>query len=151
MYKVNILFLMMDMSVLAWACPQSLGAPSGHANNRISLAGIRRNCWRGHARKPLEHRRPTPTRLEFSWPAGAFVGVDLPANLWSTVGTRQQLNLISKYPAQLLAWACSQSFGTPPAHANTLRIFLARRRLCWRRPPRKPLEHRRDTPTIESH
>ena len=33
LYKVNILFLMMDMSVLAWACPQNLGAPSGHANN----------------------------------------------------------------------------------------------------------------------
>jgi len=51
----------------------------------------------------------------------------------------------------VLAWACPQTFGAPPAHANTLRIFLARRRLCWRRPPRKPLEHRRDTPTIESH
>ena len=33
LYKVNILFLMMDMSVLAWTYPQSLGAPSGHANN----------------------------------------------------------------------------------------------------------------------
>ena len=32
LYKVNILFLMMDMSVLAWTCPQTLGPPSGHAN-----------------------------------------------------------------------------------------------------------------------
>lgn len=33
LYKVNILFLMMDMSVLASTSPQTFGAPSGHANN----------------------------------------------------------------------------------------------------------------------
>ena len=32
LYKVNILFLMMDMSVLASTSPQTLGPPSGHAN-----------------------------------------------------------------------------------------------------------------------
>ena len=127
LYKVNILFLMMDMSVLAWACPQSLGAPSGHANNRISLAGIQRKCWRGHARKPLEHRRPTPTRLEFSWLAGAFVGVGMLAKPLSSVGSRQQLNLISRYPAQMLALTSPQALGPPSGHANMLRIFPARR------------------------
>ena len=71
LYKVNILFLMIDMSVLAWACPQTFGAPSGHANNWISLAGIRRKCWRGHTRKPLVLRQDTPTCSGFSRPAGA--------------------------------------------------------------------------------
>ena len=32
LYKVNILFLMMDMSMLAWVCPQTLGTLSVHAN-----------------------------------------------------------------------------------------------------------------------
>ena len=41
LYKVNILFLMMDMSVLAWACPQSLYPPSGHAN-MLSIFPARR-------------------------------------------------------------------------------------------------------------
>ena len=32
LYKANILFLIIDMIMLAWACPQTLRAPSGHAN-----------------------------------------------------------------------------------------------------------------------
>ena len=77
LYKVNILFLMMDMSVLAWACPQ---------------------------------------------------------NLWSTVRSRQQPNLISRYPAQMLAWACPQTLYPPSGHATMLRIFPARRRPRMKEP-----------------
>ena len=150
LYKVNILFLMMDMSVLAWACPQNLGAPSGHANNRISLVGIRRKCWRGHARKPLKFRRSTPTRAGFSRPAGAFVGAFLPTKPLSSVGARQQLRPVSRYPAQMLAWAYPQTLEVLPEHANMLRIFPTCRRLCWRLPPRKAFVLRRGTPTIET-
>ena len=40
-----------------------------------------------------------------------------------------------------------QSLLPPSGHANLTRIFPARRRLCWRRPPRKTLTLRRATPT----
>ena len=58
----------------------------------------------------------------------------MPANLWSSVGSRQQLNLVSRYPAQMLAWACPQTLGPPSGHANMLRIFPARRRPRMKEP-----------------
>ena len=112
---------------LASTSPQSLCPPSGHANNWISLVGIRRKCWRGHVRKPLELCQGTPTCAGFSQPAGPIVGVDLPAKPLSSVGSRQQLDLISRYPAQMLAWACPQTLGTLSGHAYMRRIFPARR------------------------
>ena len=50
-------------------------------------------------------------------------------------------------PAPLLASPSSQSLNSSSGHAKLARIFPVRRRLCWRRPPRKTLTFRRATPT----
>ena len=46
--------------------------------------------------------------------------------------------------APLLASPSPQSLLPPSGHANLARIFPVRRRLCWRRPPRKDLFLRPD-------
>ncbi|MEE0369152.1 MAG: hypothetical protein UEB92_01025, partial [Clostridia bacterium] len=66
--------------------------------------------------------------------SGANVGVGMPANPCISVGARQQPNLISRYPAQMLAWACPQALVSPSGHANMLRIFPARRRPRMKEP-----------------
>ena len=47
----------------------------------------------------------------------------------------------------MLASSSLQSFVSSPGHANTVRIFPAHRRPCWRRPPRKAFVLRQVTPT----
>ena len=65
--------------MLASPCRQSLNPPSGHANKARILPRCRRPCWRRPAGKAFVFRRTTPTRSSFSHPAGAHVGVALPA------------------------------------------------------------------------
>ena len=78
----------------------------------------RRLSWRRPPRKALTLRRATPNWPGFSRSAGAFVGVALPAKPYSFVRKH-----------------------------HAYRLGPVRRRLCWRRPPRKALTLRRATPT----
>ena len=79
--------------------------------------------------------------------AGAFVGVALPAKPFTFIGPRQPGPDFPGPSAPLLASPSLQSLLHPSGHANLARIFPARRRLCWRRPPRKAFYLRRATPT----
>ena len=65
------------------------------------------------------------------------VGVDLPAKPLSFVGPRQHGPDFLCLPAPLLAPCSPQSLCPSPSHANTVRIFSACRRPCWRLVPRK--------------
>lgn len=47
----------------------------------------------------------------------------------------------------MLASTSPRSLYLPSSHANTARLFPARRLRCWRRPPRKAFTFRRVTPT----
>ena len=118
LYRVNILFSMMEMSMLAPTSPQSRCLPLGHANKEWLF------------------------RL-----AGAIVGVDQHANHLSYVGARQHAQDFPGLPGPLLAPTSLQSRCLPSSHANMEWIFPARGRHCWRRPPRKPFVFRWVTPT----
>ena len=118
LYKVNILSLMMDMSMLAPTSPQSLYPSSWHANTLRIFPACRHLCWRRPPRKAFILCRGTPT-------CSGFSGL----------------------PASLLAPTSPQSLYPPSWHANMLRIFSACRHLCWRRPPRKVFILCRGTPT----
>ena len=48
--------------LLAWTFPQSLVAPTSHANKARNFPCRRYSCWRGPSRKVLFHRQATPTR-----------------------------------------------------------------------------------------
>ena len=87
--EVNILFSMMEMSMLASTSPQSLCPTMGHANMEWIFPASRRYCWRRHPRKAFVLSWGTPTRFRLFRSAGVIVGVDLPANPLSSVGTRQ--------------------------------------------------------------
>ena len=75
--------------MLASTSPQSLLPPSRHANMVRIIPAAGRLCWRRLPRKAFYLRRGTPTWSEFSRPAGAYVGVDLPAKPFTSVETRQ--------------------------------------------------------------
>ena len=75
------------------------------------------------------------------------VGVDLPAKPLSFVESRQHGPDSPGLPAPLLAPCSPQRLIPSSGHANTIRIFLPCRCLCWRLVPRKAFVLRRDTPT----
>ena len=77
-----------------------------------------RSCWRRPPRCALFLRLATPTRSDFS--------------------RRTPPLFAPPSPLRLIP---------PPRHANTVRLFPAGRRLCWRRPPRYTLSLRLATPT----
>ena len=128
MYKVNILSLMMDMSMLAPTSPQSICPPSWHANMLRIFPACRHLCWRRPPRRAFILRRGTPTRSGFFRPVGIFVGADLPAKPLSSIVARQHAQDFSGLSASLLALTSPQSLCPPSWHANTLRIFPACRR-----------------------
>ena len=68
-----------------------------------------RLCWRRPSRKAFALRRFTPTRPGFSRPAGAHVGVDLPAKPLPFVELRQHAPAFSGLPVHMLASPSSQS------------------------------------------
>ena len=72
-------FLALPEPMLASPSRQSLNPSSSHANKARILPRCRRPCWRRPAGKAFVFRRTTPTRSSFSHPAGAHVGVALPA------------------------------------------------------------------------
>ena len=145
--EVNILFSMMEMSMLASTSPQILCPSSGRANMLRIFQVCQRHCWRRPPRKAVVLHWGTPTCSGFSRPAGVFVGVDLPANPLSSVGARQHGSDYSGLPGSLLASTFPQSLYPTSDHANMKWIFPASWHHCWRRPPRKAFVLRRDTPT----
>ena len=133
--------------MLASPSPLRLISSSGHANAVPLFPGGRFLCWRRPPRCALFLRQATPTRPGFSRAHATFVGAALPAAPYFFAGSRQHDPdspgrtpplLASPYPLRLIP---------PPRHANTVRLFPAGRRLCWRRPPRYTLSLRLATPT----
>lgn len=106
-----------------------------------------RSCWRPPSRYALFLHRATPTRPEISQADAAFVGVPLPATTYSSVGSRQRGPTFPGRTPPLFAPPSPLRLIPPPRHANTVRLFPAGRRLCWRRPPRYTLSLRLATPT----
>ena len=133
--------------MLASTFPQSLCPSSSHANTPWVFPICRRLCWRRPLRKAFVLRRATPTRPGFSRPAGANVGVDLPAKPLPFVGSRQHAPAFPDLPVPMLASPSSQSPYPSPNRANTPWVFPICRRPCWRRPSRKAFVLRRATPT----
>ena len=103
---------------LASTSPQSLFPPSCHANMARILPAI-----------------------------GALVGALFSAKPLSFVGSRQHGPDFPGPPAPLLAPCSPQALIPSSGHANTVRIFSACRRPCWRLVPRKAFVLRRATPT----
>ena len=134
-------------AVLAPSSRRSLISSPGHANMLRFFPGGRRPCWRRPPGEALFLRRATPTCSGFSCIAGGFVGAVLPAKPYFSAGPRQHAPILPISPAALLAPAFLRSFISSPSHANMLRFFPYRRRLCWRRPPCEALFLRRVTPT----
>jgi len=99
LYKVNILSLMMDMSMLAPTSPQSLYPSSWHANTLRIFPAWRHLCWRRPPRKAFILCRGTPTCSGFFRPDGIFVGADLSAKPLSFVVARQHAQDFSGLPA----------------------------------------------------
>ena len=133
--------------MLASASPQSLSLSPRHANRaRIFRAG-RCPCWRRPPRKAFVLRLVTPTGPEFPAPAGAHVGVGLPAKPLSFATPRQQGPDFPRRRLPMLASASRQSLCPSPRHANRARIFSAGGCPCWRRPSRKAFVLRLVTPT----
>ena len=92
--EVNILFSMMEMSMLASTSPQNLCLPSRRAN-----------------------------MVKFFRSAGVIVGVDLPAKPLSSVEARQHAQDFPGLPASLLASTSPQILCLPSRHANMLRLI----------------------------
>lgn len=74
---------------LASTLPQGLCPSLGHANTVRIFPASRRLCWCLVPRKAFILRQGTPTRSEFSRPAGAFVGALFLARPLSFVRARQ--------------------------------------------------------------
>ena len=106
-----------------------------------------RSCWRPTPRYALFLRRVTPTPSDFSRVDVAFVGVPLPATPCFSIGPRQHDPDFPGRTPPLLAPPYPLRLVSSPRHANTIRIFPGRRRLCLRRPPRYALFLHRATPT----
>ena len=121
--EVNILFSMMEMSMLASPSPQNLCPPSRRANMVKFFPVCRRYCWRRHPRKTFVFRRGTPTWFRLFRSAGGIVGVDLPAKPLSFVGARQHGSDYSNLTASLLASTSPQNLCLPSRHANMLRLI----------------------------
>ena len=137
----------LPVPMLASTFPQSLCSSSVHANTPRLFPVCRRLCWRRPSRKAFALRRVTPTRPGFSRPAGAHVGVALPAKPLPFVESRQHAPAFSGLPVPMLASTFPQSLCSSLSHANTVRLFPTCRRQCWRRPSRKAFALRRFTPT----
>lgn len=134
-------------AVLVSPSPLRLISSSGHANAVPLFPGGRRLCWRRPPRYALFLRRVTPTRFHFSRADAAFVGVPLPATPCFSIGPRQHGPVFPGRTPPLLAPPYPLRLIPPPRHANTVRLFPAGRRLCWRRPTRYTLSLRLATPT----
>ena len=120
---------------------------AGHANRAPRIPHCRRPCWRRPARRALILRRATPTSPALCRPAGAHVGVALPAKPLFSVGPRQQGLPFLALPAPMLASPSRQSLCLPSSHANKSHPFPRCRRPCWRHPACRALILRRGTPT----
>ena len=96
--EVNILFSMMEMSMLASTSPQNLCPSSERANMVKFFPVCRRYCWRRPPRKTFVFRRGAPTCSEFSRSASVIVGVDLPAKPLSSVEARQHASAYLDFP-----------------------------------------------------
>ena len=96
--EVNILFSMMEMSMLASTSPQNLCPPSRHANMLRIFQVCQRHCWRRPPRKTFVVRRGAPTCSGFSRSASVIVGVDLPENPLSSVEARQHASAYLDFP-----------------------------------------------------
>ena len=118
--------------MLAPSSPQSLCPPPGHANTVRIFPAHRCSCWRRPPCKAFVLRHVTPTWSGFSRTVGAHVGAVLPAKPLSSVRSRQHSPDFSELSAPMLASSSPQSFVSSPGHANTVRIFPAHRRPCWR-------------------
>ena len=106
-----------------------------------------RSCWRPHPRYALFLHRTTPTRPEISRADVAFVCAALPAAPYFFALPRQRGPTFPGRTPPLLAPPSPLRLIPSPRHANTIRIFPAGRRLCWRRPHRCALFFRQATPT----
>ena len=96
--EVNILFSMMEMSMLASTSPQNLCPPSRHANMLRIFQVCQRHCWRRPPRKTFVLRRGAPTWLRFSRSTGVIVGVDLPTKPLFFVRARQHASAYLDFP-----------------------------------------------------
>ena len=133
--------------LLASPSPLRLIPSWRHANTVRLFPGERRLCWRLPPREALFLRRATPTQADFSRAGAAFVGVPLPAAPYSFVALRQHGPTFPGRAPPLLASPSPRSLISSSRHANTVRLFLGGRRLCWRLPPREALFLRHATPT----
>ena len=121
--EVNILFSMMEMSMLASTSPQILCPSSERANMLRIFQVCQRHCWRRPPHKAFVLRRGAPTWLRFSRPTSVIVGVDIPANPLSSVEARQHGKVFSGLLASLLASTSPQNLCPPSRHANMLRLI----------------------------
>lgn len=96
--EVNILFSMMEMSMLASNSPQSLCPSSEHANMVKIFPVCRCHCWRRPPHKAFVLRRGAPTWLRFSRSTGVIVGVDLPTKPLFFVRARQHGSAYLDFP-----------------------------------------------------
>ena len=134
-------------AVLAFPSPLRLISSSGHANAVPLFPGGRRLCWRLPPRYALSLRLATPTPSGFSRADSAFVGAPLPATPCFSIGPRQHDRKFPGRTPPLFAPPSPLRLISSPRHANTTGNFPGGRRLCWRRPTRCALSHRRVTPT----
>ena len=128
-----------------------------HPASPCSTAWPRQQCALKSAGRPF--MLASPSRQALALPSGhanfgaffrhaAFhVGVALPASPCSTVGPRQLRRLFPGARPSMLASPSLQALAPPSGHANPGDFFPARGLPCWRLAPRKPLLHRRATPT----
>ena len=133
--------------MLAPSSLQSFISSPGHANAVRIFPAHRCSCWRRPPRKALFLRRVTPTPSGFSRLTGAHVGAVLPQKPLSSARSRQHRPDFPGSPAPMLVPSSLQNLCPPSRHANTVRIFPAHRRPCWRRPPCKAFGLRHVTPT----
>ena len=87
--ELNILFSMMEMSMLASTFPQILCPSSERANMLRIFQVCQRHCWRRPPHKAFVLRRGAPTWLRFSRSTSVIVGVDLPTKPLFFVRARQ--------------------------------------------------------------
>ena len=133
--------------MLAPTSPQSLCPSSSHANTPRLFPTCRRPCWRRPSRKALALRRVTPTRPGFSRPAGAHVGVDLPAKPLPFVESRQHAPAFPDLPAPMLAPCSRKALSLRPATPTRPGFFQSAGVFVGVDLPAKPLpfvEPRRD-------
>ena len=134
-------------ALLAPSFLRSLISSPGHANMLRFFPGGRRPRWRLPPCEALFLRRVTPTCSGFSRAIGGRVGAVLPAKPYFFAGSRQHAPVFPGRSPAVLAPSSLRSLISSPGHANMLRFFPYRRRLCWRLPSCEALFLRRATPT----